>query len=1336
MAAFTISPPGNSVLISTGPAIAQLVPPVQVQTAPIFNLTLGTPSLIQVLNGSSNSAPVSIQVGAGPALSADGLAMEAYQNLDQRTHVYMRPDMYIGSDEPAPQQEWIYDITSKKIIETETTFVQGLRRLLLEILSNASDAANRSRRAGVDPKLIRMDMTQSTITITSYGIPIRIEVEPKSGLYLPEFVFGTLLTGSNFTDEQHEIGKNGIGAKAVNIYSKRFSIRVLDAVRKLSYFQQWKNNMLERSDPLIEIYNGSESSVTVSYFADFARFHYAVPAVETLTSTSQGPIRPATPIAAEGGMITAATLAAKTKPVEVIIEEPGYTREAWGLFLRDALDTSFTAKIPVVFNGTTYNVANIRDYAEMYFGEIANTGIIHYQWPIGVEIIKKAHGEQASKIPGIAPLVEMIILDTPDEGRHVSFVNCLMTREGGVHVNAAMKAACDTTVSIINESQLKQLAKYSKKAIDNKEKRANTINIGDVKPHVSLVLAVRVVNPKFKDGQTKSNLASPTPKIDIPEEELNAIGKWKLTDRLFATLEAKQFANMAKTDGKLRRYVRTKKGVDANNAGKEGRENCFLCITEGDAGLGYVNKLIALMAGGRDNFGTMPERGKGLNVMNADRFALEKNVEIGELKKILGLCEGLDYMDPCNFRQLRYGGGIIIMADSDLDGKHIIGLMLSYFHCRFPSLLARGYVRFWRTPIVRVNKGKQVKRFYFEQDYITWLKTDPTAHTWTPSYFKGLGTSEKEHIVEDAAERRLVSCYYDRDAPGALKLAFDDKLSNSRKEWLQRWTKDAAIQDVPNQPISWFINQEMICFSYSSNIRSIPRLTDGFIDSTRKVIFGAHKEWAIGAGKDYKKLKVAQFAGHIAKVAAYHHGEGSLEGVIFHMAQDFVGANNISWFEQGGEFGTRWKGGKDHAPARYPTTWPSPLMSYILRKEDQPLLKYKQDEDKDIEPETYWPVIIGANNHKGMGTGWSSTMVNHNPLDIIKYFRMKLQGVPDEKLPNVMPWYRGFTGTIRLIDRRRKKKATIISQVMKDGQLVQEVKEVTLSPEDEAPVNFAGERLDGVDDEKDLEDELRPLLSMQTFGKFHIMDDGTIVVTELPIGLWSLTYHKWLESLVEAKRITGFRDMCGDETVFFEIYNFCDTEGDRLIPSFTNLKLRRTVGMSNMVFLNENDRPIRYDTMYDILEAFYVRRLPIYADRKAYILNKLAEDIVLLREKMRFYQAILSGELKVNNRKKADVIRDALALGIRETIAKEAKILGLTEDKVLEQATKINQKLAEIAVKEAIRPEDMWISDLNELEDAYRKHYGFPKEVIHIQIGAAPPPKRGAIPFPMAITVR
>jgi DNA topoisomerase II len=117
--------------------------------------------------------------------------------------------------------------------------------------------------------------------------------------------------------------------------------------------------------------------------------------------------------------------------------------------------------------------------------------------------------------------------------------------------------------------------------------------------------------------------------------------------------------------------------------------------------------------------------------------------------------------------------------------------------------------------------------------------------------------------------------------------------------------------------------------------------------------------------------QVAQLVGYISEHAAYHHGEQSLTMTIVNLAQDYVGSNNLNLLLPNGQYGTRDQGGKDHASARYIFTEPAPITRTIFHPGDDPLLEYLKEDNDQIEPEWYMPVIplLLINGAEGIGTG-------------------------------------------------------------------------------------------------------------------------------------------------------------------------------------------------------------------------------------------------------------------------------------------------------------------------------------------------------------------------------
>lgn len=89
---------------------------------------------------------------------------------------------------------------------------------------NSADAYNWDKKTNKIE--VKIDIETGKITIWNNGTGIPIEIHKNENMYVPELVFGELLTGSNFNDEEKKTtgGRNGFGAKLTNIYSKEFIV--------------------------------------------------------------------------------------------------------------------------------------------------------------------------------------------------------------------------------------------------------------------------------------------------------------------------------------------------------------------------------------------------------------------------------------------------------------------------------------------------------------------------------------------------------------------------------------------------------------------------------------------------------------------------------------------------------------------------------------------------------------------------------------------------------------------------------------------------------------------------------------------------------------------------------------------------------------------------------------------------------------------------------------------------------------------------------------------------------------------------------------------------------
>lgn len=94
-------------------------------------------------------------------------------------------------------------------------------------------------------------------------------------MYVPELIFGHLLTGSNYDDNQKKVvgGRNGYGAKLANIFSKKFIVECGDNKTGLKFKMTWTNNMTNIIRMLRNYKNSAKKIFTsITFYPDFPRF--------------------------------------------------------------------------------------------------------------------------------------------------------------------------------------------------------------------------------------------------------------------------------------------------------------------------------------------------------------------------------------------------------------------------------------------------------------------------------------------------------------------------------------------------------------------------------------------------------------------------------------------------------------------------------------------------------------------------------------------------------------------------------------------------------------------------------------------------------------------------------------------------------------------------------------------------------------------------------------------------------------------------------------------------------------------------------------------------------
>jgi DNA topoisomerase-2 len=188
-----------------------------------------------------------------------------YKKLSDIEHVLLRPGMYIGSIKPNEQTGFLFN--DQQFVYSSYVYNPGFLKLFDEIVSNSVDEHKRN------PKLNKIKVTVDVKTgrisvFDNGGIPVQIHKDYNQ--YVPELIFSSLKTGSNFDDSEDRIvaGTNGVGSTLTNIFSVEFVVKTCDG--KKNFEQTYTNNMSVASKP--KITERKQSYTEISFVPDFQRF--------------------------------------------------------------------------------------------------------------------------------------------------------------------------------------------------------------------------------------------------------------------------------------------------------------------------------------------------------------------------------------------------------------------------------------------------------------------------------------------------------------------------------------------------------------------------------------------------------------------------------------------------------------------------------------------------------------------------------------------------------------------------------------------------------------------------------------------------------------------------------------------------------------------------------------------------------------------------------------------------------------------------------------------------------------------------------------------------------
>lgn len=126
----------------------------------------------------------------------------------------------------------------------------------------------------MDTLKVTVDPENNLISVYNNGRGIPIEMHSREKIWIPELIFGHLLSSSNYDDDEKKLtgGRNGYGAKLANIYSVEFTVETADKVSGQKYSQTWTDNMTKMGKAKITKNSKKEEYTRVSFRPDLKRF--------------------------------------------------------------------------------------------------------------------------------------------------------------------------------------------------------------------------------------------------------------------------------------------------------------------------------------------------------------------------------------------------------------------------------------------------------------------------------------------------------------------------------------------------------------------------------------------------------------------------------------------------------------------------------------------------------------------------------------------------------------------------------------------------------------------------------------------------------------------------------------------------------------------------------------------------------------------------------------------------------------------------------------------------------------------------------------------------------
>ncbi|EGC34576.1 hypothetical protein DICPUDRAFT_4475, partial [Dictyostelium purpureum] len=310
---------------------------------------------------------------------------EIYQKKELLDQILLRPDTYIGSTEKQEEELWVWE--NERMVRRKVSFVPGIYKIFDEILVNAAD--NKQREETMKFIKVEIDSANGRISVTNDGAGIPIHIHKEHKVYIPELIFGHLLTSSHYDDSEKRLtgGRNGFGAKLANIFSTKFIVECADSGSKKLYKQVFTNNMRNKEDPKITSYSNKTNYTKITFYPELSRF----------------------------GMVS-------------------FDEDLIALLSKRVYDIAgCNPTLKVSLNDQELGIRSFEKYVNLYFPDADDAPKVYYE--------------------KVSPRWEIAVtLSTEGQFQQVSFVNSICTVKGGTHVTHALsKVISEITEAVLKK---------------------------------------------------------------------------------------------------------------------------------------------------------------------------------------------------------------------------------------------------------------------------------------------------------------------------------------------------------------------------------------------------------------------------------------------------------------------------------------------------------------------------------------------------------------------------------------------------------------------------------------------------------------------------------------------------------------------------------------------------------------------------------------------------------------------------------------------------------------------------------------------------------------------